>query len=106
MKMVSLSFIVTLMLIFSKKLRELKTTSANKSSTRYLLLAGFVGWVLGAILVYISFDLGSAVMINLIVGLNPIFAVTISLFLKMERFSRLKFIGMVLCIFSSILLIL
>ena len=106
MKIVSLSLVVTLALIVSKNLGELKTTFANKSSTRYLLLAGFVGWVLGAILVYTSFDLGSAAIINLIVGLNPIFAVTISLFLKMERFSKLKFLGMVLCIFSSIFLIL
>ena len=42
---------------------------------------------------------------DLIVGLNPIFAVITSLVLKMESFSRLKFIGMALCIFSSILLV-
>ncbi len=105
MKIFSLSLVVSLALIFTKNLGNLKASFADKSSVRYLFFAGFIGWALGAILVYTSFDLGSAVTVNLIVGLNPIFAVIISLVLKMESFSRLKFIGMALCIISSILLV-
>jgi len=105
MKIFSLSLVVSLALIFSRNLGNLKTSFADNNSVKYLFFAGFVGWVLGAILVYTSFDLGPAVTINLIVGLNPIFAIIISLVLKMENFSRLKFIGMTLCIFSSILLV-
>jgi drug/metabolite transporter (DMT)-like permease len=104
-KIFSIGFIVSLALILSRNLGNLKASFADKSSARYLFSAGFVGWVLGVILVYTSFDMGSAVIINLIVGLNPIFAVIISLVLKMESVSKLKIIGMALCIFSSILLV-
>jgi drug/metabolite transporter (DMT)-like permease len=105
MKIFSLSLIVSLALIFSRNLGNLQSSFADTRSVSYLFFAGFVGWVLGATLVYTSFDLGSAVTINLIIGLNPIFAVIVSLVLKMESFSKLKFIGMALCIFSSILLV-
>jgi drug/metabolite transporter (DMT)-like permease len=106
MKIFSLGLIGTLIIFLTgTSTAELKVSLSRKTSVKYLLIAGFVGWALGSVLAYTSFDLGPAAIINLIVGLNPIFAVIISLAIKMEKFSRIKFFGILLCIFSSILLV-
>jgi len=98
-------FSLILLTIFGMKNSFQDINLSNKKSVKYMLLAGFVGWVVGIILVYSAFDLGSAEIIIPIIGLNPLFAVMISILLKFEGINRVKGIGIILCVTSSIILV-
>ena len=71
----------------------------------YLLLAGFIGWFLGSVLVYTALNDGPIPIITPIIGLNPLFAVVISLTLGHEQMGKTKLFGVLLCVISSILLV-
>ena len=79
--------------------------SIRTKSFRFMLVAGFVGWVVGSVLVYTSYEKGNVALINPIVGLNPLFAIILSIILKHETMTKLKLLGIMFCVASSILLI-
>lgn len=85
----------------------IKDTSyiATRSAVLYLTFAGFVGWALGSLLAYTAFDGGPAAILTPIIGLNPLFAVVISLVLRQENMNRTKLVGILLCVVCSILLV-
>ena len=79
--------------------------SIRSKSFRYMLIAGFVGWVVGSVLVYTAYERGNVAQINPIVGLNPLFAIVLSIILKQETMTKIKLLGIMLCVSSSILLV-
>jgi drug/metabolite transporter (DMT)-like permease len=99
--------IVSILLVMITALRnnEFEMKFVNKKSMKFMLLAGILGWVLGAILVYSAFDKGPAPIINPIVGLNPLFSTVFSIILMLEGINKTKSLGIALCVLSSILLI-
>lgn len=100
-------YIISIVLLIISKLRNASDINlSNKKSIKFMLLAGITGWILGIILVYSAFDMGPPAIITPIVGLNPLFAVIVSVFLKFEGVNKIKILGIVLCISSSILLVL
>ncbi|OLS24033.1 MAG: hypothetical protein HeimC2_24240 [Candidatus Heimdallarchaeota archaeon LC_2] len=80
--------------------------SIRSKSFRYMLIAGFIGWVAGSVLVYTSYERGNTAQIIPIVGLNPLFAIILSIILRQEIITKLKLLGILLCVSSSILLVL
>ncbi|MCE7733806.1 MAG: EamA family transporter [Candidatus Heimdallarchaeota archaeon] len=98
-------FSIILLIIFGMTNSFEDINLSNRKSVKYMLLAGIVGWVLGIILVYSAFDLGSAEIIIPIIGLNPLFAVMISIFFKFEGINKVKGLGIILCVVSSIILV-
>lgn len=97
-----------ILFILSSKRQSTSNTvnSRNKSSIKLMLLAGVVGWVIGSIMVFIALEEGPLPIIVPIIGINPLFAVVISLLLGMENLSSTKLVGIMSCIFCSVLLIL
>ena len=77
----------------------------HNKTRNYLLLAGFVGWFLGSVLVYTALNDGPVPIITPIIGLNPLFAVIISLLLGHEQMGKSKLCGVLLCVVSSIFLV-
>lgn len=98
-------FSIILLIIFGMKNSFEDINLSNRKSVKYMLLAGIVGWVVGIITVYSAFDLGSAEIIIPIVGLNPLFAVMISILFKFEGINKIKGLGIMLCVASSIILV-
>lgn len=89
----------------NRNIKKMRGHFSNRKSILYMLLAGIVGWVLGAILVFSAFNEGDPIIINPIIGLNPLFSVIISLLLKHENMNKVKAAGIFLCIFSSIMIV-
>lgn len=91
--------------IRNRNITKVRNHFNNRKSILYMLLAGIVGWVFGAILVFSAFNEGDPLIINPIIGLNPLFSVIISLLLKHENMNKIKATGIFLCIFSSIMIV-
>jgi drug/metabolite transporter (DMT)-like permease len=98
-----IGFILLIFTRFSNTNEE--SNFLNTRSIKFMLLAGFIGWVLGMIMVYSAFDKGPTPVITLIIGLNPLFSAIISILLKFEGINRIKAFGILLCISSSIILV-
>lgn len=98
-------FSIILLIVFGIKNSFDDINLSNRKSVKYMLLAGVVGWVVGIITVYSAFDLGSAEIIIPIIGLNPLFAVMISILFKFEGINKVKGMGIILCVASSIILV-
>lgn len=97
--------VLLLSIIISITVKDVKWRSYfnNKSSTTYLLLGGFAAWGLGSVLIFSSYNITkSPEIVNAITGINPVFAVLLSLTLGMEKMNFLKIIGLVLCVVASI----
>ena len=92
-------------LIKNRSRVKLKSHFSNTKSIKYMLLAGLIGWGLGSVLVFSAFNEGDPIIINPIVGLNPLFSVIISIMLKHEQINKIKATGIFLCIFSSIMIV-
>ena len=86
-------------------MEKIKGHFVNRKSIIFMIIAGLTGWVMGSILVFTAFDLGDPMIINPIIGLNPLFAVIVSLTLKHERMNKIKALGIFLCILSSIMIV-
>lgn len=79
---------------------------SNRSSTRYLVAAGLCAWLLGAASVYTAYTAINPGVVNAIIGINPVFAVLISLFLRIEELSVRKSLGLIFCVVASVGIIL
>ena len=79
-----------------------KRFQSNQSSTLFLLAAGLSAWGFGSLLIYTAYDNSNPEIVNAIIGINPVFAVLISISLKMERLGILKVVGLLLCVVASI----
>ncbi len=77
----------------------------RSKSFKFMMIAGFTGWVAGSLLVYTAYEQGDAAKVNPIIGLNPLFAIILSILLKHETITKVKFIGIMLCVTCSILLV-
>lgn len=84
---------------------NVKSHFINRKSIKLMMLAGIVGWVVGAILVFTAFEKGDPIIINPIIGMNHLFTVIISLILKIETVNKFKVVGIILCIFSSLMIV-
>lgn len=82
-----------------------ETVSSTSKSVKFMMMAGFTGWVAGSLFVYTAYEQGDPAKVNPIIGLNPLFAIILSIFLKHETITKVKFVGIMLCVTCSILLV-
>ncbi|MDH5402602.1 MAG: EamA family transporter, partial [Candidatus Heimdallarchaeota archaeon] len=104
----SASLVGYIVILIKNKLNEssVKIKFTNKRSFKYLIFAGFIAWTVGSVLVYTAFEIGRPEILTPIIGINPIFAVLVSLSLGYEKMNATKGIGITLCVLCSLLLVL
>lgn len=100
----SIVFIGSWLLFFAlgSNLKDFRSQLELKRATKYLLLAGLFAWFLGSITVYTAFDNGDPLLINPIIGANPLFTVVISKALGMEDLSKWNYLGAIICVGGTI----
>ncbi|MHA2253727.1 MAG: DMT family transporter [Candidatus Kariarchaeaceae archaeon] len=85
---------------------EWATKEEKLRSIKYLALSGIIGWVLGASIFFLAIQNIGAAIPTPISSTNPIIASIIGYYLGIEVLSKRKFIGILLSVTGTILILL
>jgi drug/metabolite transporter (DMT)-like permease len=104
-----IGLIAIIIFLFQKSSGNIKTDIRNKSEKNHSFLvlgiSGLVGWVIGSTVFFFAVQNIGASIPTPISSLNPIIAVLIGYYLKLEKINRNQFIGVLFSVLGTIIIV-